>query len=121
MPEREIVTRELASLFGALSHPQRVRIIEELRTAEQDVNHLAAILDCSHSRVSQHLSVLKGHRLVVGRREGRHVFYSLANPQVARWILEGLDFTEAALLQPGRMRAAMATVREEWTVTEDAS
>ncbi len=119
MPQREIVTRELASLFGALSHPQRVRIIEELREAEQDVNHLAGILGCSNSRVSQHLSVLKAHRLVTGRRDGRHVYYSLAAPAVARWILEGLDFTEAALLQPGRMREAMASVREEWSVPED--
>ncbi|MCO4768876.1 MAG: helix-turn-helix transcriptional regulator [Deltaproteobacteria bacterium] len=114
MPQREIVTQELASLFGALSHPHRVRIIEELGQSEQDVNHLAEILKCSHSRVSQHLKQLKAHRLVTPRREGRHVYYSLAEPRVARWVLEGLDFTEAALLQPGRIRAAMASARDEW-------
>mgnify|MGYP002632169638 CR=1 FL=1 len=114
LPQREIVTKELASLFGALSHPHRVRIVEELRGGERDVNQLAEILDCSHSRVSQHLTLLKAHRLVTPRREGRHVYYSLAEPRVARWVLEGLDFTEAALLQPGRIREAMANAREEW-------
>jgi len=114
MPERQIVTRELAALFNALSHPDRVRIIEELRSDERDVNHLTSLLQCSHSRVSQHLTVLKAHRLVTPRREGRHVFYSLTDPRVAAWVLKGLDFTEAALLQPGRVRDAMNHARETW-------
>ena len=119
MPERALVTQELASLFGALSHPDRVRIVEELRSHEQDVNRLAEILNCSHSRVSQHLSVLKAHHLVSPRREGRHVFYSLKDPRVAAWVLEGLDFTEAALFQPGRIREAMNHAREAWTEATD--
>jgi DNA-binding transcriptional ArsR family regulator len=114
MPSREIATQELASLFGALSHPQRVRIVEELRQGELDVNQLADLLRCSHSRVSQHLALLKAHRLVEPRREGRHVHYSLVAPEVARWVLEGLDFTEAALLEPGRVQRAMASAREAW-------
>jgi DNA-binding transcriptional ArsR family regulator len=114
MPQRGLVTRELAALFGALAHPDRVRIIAELRNEESDVNHLTAVLDCSHSRVSQHLTVLKAHRLVRPRRDGRHVYYSLSDPRVARWVLDGLDFTEASLLQPGRIRAAMDMAREAW-------
>jgi DNA-binding transcriptional ArsR family regulator len=119
MPEREIATKELASLMGVLSHPHRIRIVEELRDGEHDVNFLTEALGCAHSRVSQHLSLLKAHRLVLTRREGRHVYYRLADPRVARWVLDGLDFTEAALLQPGQLQKALAGAREAWGMADE--
>jgi DNA-binding transcriptional ArsR family regulator len=121
MPQRDLAVEELADLFGVLGHPQRVRIIEELRDGEHDVNFLTNVLGCAHSRVSQHLSLLKAHRLVRTRRDGRHVFYRLANPRIATWLLDGLDFTEAALLEPGKMRMALDSAREAWGDIPEAS
>lgn len=120
MPQRKLATRELASLFGVLAHPTRVQLLEELGGGEQDVNTLAERVECTSSRVSQHLSQLKAHRLVVARRDGRHVYYRLTDGRLAAWVLEGLDFTEAALLDPARMREAMAQAREAWGHAEQA-
>lgn len=114
MAYRRLVTAELASLFGALSHPDRVRIVEELRNRELNVNELEEILEISHSRVSQHLSVLKNHRLVVTRREGRRVYYRLHNPELAGWLLHGLDFVAAEFEHSSRLESAVKQARKVW-------
>lgn len=49
MPHRLLVTKELADLLGVLAHPHRIRIIEELRASERDVNSLQEALAISHS------------------------------------------------------------------------
>jgi DNA-binding transcriptional ArsR family regulator len=115
MPSRAFVAKELASIFGILSHPDRVRIVAELRNGEKDVNSLQAALGVSHSRVSQHLSGLRAHRLVVERRDGRHVFYHLAHPAMAHWLLQGLAFVEGDLAINEQIRNAVEQVRSMWT------
>lgn len=114
MSYRRLVTAELASLFNALSHPDRVRIVEELRNRELNVNELEEILEISHSRVSQHLGVLKNHRLVATRREGRRVYYRLENPELAGWLLQGLDFVAAEIEHSSRLQSAMKQARKVW-------
>lgn len=73
LPSRAIVARELATLFGVVSNPDRVRIVEEPRGGERDVTTLQEALGCPAPRVSQHLSTLRAHRIVQERREGRRV------------------------------------------------
>lgn len=114
MPTRAIAARELAKLFGVFSHPDRVRIVEELRDGERDVNTLQKALGVSHSRTSQNLAVLRSHRVVVERREGRHVFYHLAHPEVAEWLLDGLKFLEAELAEVVQRRLALEAARHVW-------
>ncbi len=95
MPFRNTASKRLAELFGVLSNPNRVKLIEELSTrGELDVSSLEAELGISHSAVSQHLSLLRAHRIVTERREGRHVFYTLTQRKMAAWILNGLDFLQ---------------------------
>ena len=62
MPHRKLASRELAELFGALAHPERLRIIEELRSRECDVTTLATLLEVSPARASRHLALLRTHR-----------------------------------------------------------
>ncbi len=92
MPSRNIVARELAELFKVLGHPDRVRLIEELRDGHSDVNSLADALGLSASRISQHLALLRAHRFVREERNGRQHVYSLTQPEMAGWIIDGLDF-----------------------------
>jgi len=95
MPFRATASKRLAELFGLLSNPNRVRLVEELSSrGEMDVNSLEQELGISHSAVSQHLTLLRAHRIVTERREGRHVFYRLAKDGLAEWILHGLDFLQ---------------------------
>lgn len=94
MPSRLIVSRELADLLKLLAHPDRLRIIEELREGEKDVTGIAKALALPPTRVSQHLALLRAHRLVDERRDGRSHFYRLAHPKLAAWIVDALPFVD---------------------------
>ena len=114
MPHRALVTKELAEFLGVLSHPHRIRIIEELREGEHDVNALQKALGISHSGVSQHLMVLRANRLVSERREGRHVYYQLRQPEIAGWLLEATRFLERETVEGDELRKAIGKARKEW-------
>ena len=115
MPHRDLVTKELANLIGVLSHPHRIRIIEELRGGERDVNSLQDALGIRHSSVSQHLMVLRANRLVSERREGRHVYYQLCQPEVASWLIDGTRFLENRTGEADKLRKAICKTRKEWS------
>ncbi|MGE0608287.1 MAG: ArsR/SmtB family transcription factor [Pirellulales bacterium] len=114
MPHRALVTKELADLLGVLSHPHRIRIIEELRDGEHDVNSLQAALGISQSGVSQHLMVLRANRLVSERRAGRRVFYQLRQPEMARWLLDATAFLERGSTDAKELRKAIGKTRQDW-------
>ena len=116
MPSRRIVSRELADLLKLLAHPDRLRLIEELRSGEKDVTSIAAALDLPATRVSQHLGSMRAHRLVEERREGRNHFYRLTRPGIAVWIVEALDFLDVR--SPLEEGAHIEHVRELWTADE---
>ncbi len=92
-----------AGLFKGLSHPFRVRVLEVLADGEDHtVAELLADTGLEASHLSQHLAVLRRHRLVVSERRGSHVHYRLAWPEVA-------DFLVAAR----RLLAQMVTSDEK--------
>jgi DNA-binding transcriptional ArsR family regulator len=66
-----------ASLFQALAHPTRLQILEILRGGERSVGALLAAVDRDQANVSQHLTNLRLRGLVVNRKEGNQVFYSV--------------------------------------------
>lgn len=90
--------QDLSPVFGALAHPDRIKLIGELRESEKDVRTLQTALGVSQSRVSQHLAVLRSHHLVRERREGRRVFYSLTQAAMADWLMEGIAVIESMLV-----------------------
>lgn len=94
MPSRLIVSRDLADLLKLLAHPDRLRMIEELRTGEMDVSGIATALMLPATRVSQHLALLRAHRLVEERRGGRNHYYRLSHPHLAEWIVDALQFVD---------------------------
>ena len=113
MPSRQLIAKELAEIFKLVSHPDRIRLIEELAKAELDVNSLAQILELPGTRVSQHLSKLRAHRFVEERRDGRHHYYHLTQPELARWIVDGMDFIEGR--QGGISPSEIRTARQLWS------
>jgi len=114
MPHRALVTKELAEFLGVLSHPHRIRIIEELRDCERNVNSLQESLGISHSGVSQHLMVLRAHRIVSERREGRQVIYCLRQPELASWLMEATPFLEHETAA-AELRKAIDKTRKDWS------
>jgi ArsR family transcriptional regulator len=72
-----------ANLFKGLAHPFRIRILELLSAADEvSVAELQADTELEASHLSQHLSVLRRHHLVVSERRGSHVYYRLADPRI---------------------------------------
>ncbi|MFK8014328.1 MAG: ArsR/SmtB family transcription factor [Gammaproteobacteria bacterium] len=113
MPSRALVAKELASILKVIAHPDRIRVIEELRVGEKDVNTLVETLELPGPRVSQHLSLMRAHRLVEERRDGRHHFYHLSQPEIAGWITNGLNFVEGRM--GGLTKSAIEAARELWS------
>jgi DNA-binding transcriptional ArsR family regulator len=73
-----------AGLFKGLSHPFRIRILELLASEpELSVAVLQDETGLEASHLSQHLAVLRRHRLVASERRASHVYYRLADPRVA--------------------------------------
>jgi ArsR family transcriptional regulator len=67
-----------AGIFQALAHPTRIAIIELLRDeGEAPVTSVYQWLELEQANASQHLAVLRAKHLVVARKEGNQVFYSL--------------------------------------------
>lgn len=72
-----------AAFFKALAHPVRIRILELLVHGERSVQELQARLGLGQSVVSQQLSVLRANRIVIGRKQGISVHYTVRDPLVA--------------------------------------
>ncbi len=81
MPELSQFTAEF---FKALAHPQRVKILDALRSGEVSVNELSARLGVEQTTLSQQLAVLRKSNIVVGRKEGQNVYYSVPDSAIFR-------------------------------------
>lgn len=82
---------DLAELFKVFGDSTRIRILSVLSGEEVCVCDIAEALSMTDSAVSHQLKVLKSSKLVRARREGKSVFYSLADDHVKTIILQGLD------------------------------
>lgn len=69
-----------AGIFHALAHPTRIAIIEHLAGGELSAGALIEKLEMEQANVSQHLAVLRSKQLVVNRKAGNQVFYSVRDP-----------------------------------------
>lgn len=72
-----------AEFFKTLGHPVRIRVLELLSEREHAVSEMLADVDVEPANLSQQLAVLRRAGLVVTRREGTAVHYSLISPHVA--------------------------------------
>lgn len=115
MPYRLLAASELADFLRALAHPRRIQILEELRGCEHNVASLAKATGLAHSNASQHLMVLRAHRVVSERREGRSVFYRLRSEQLADWLVKGMDFLPPMNQQTDEVRKAIRKAKSKWS------
>ncbi|MGD9345900.1 MAG: metalloregulator ArsR/SmtB family transcription factor [Candidatus Aminicenantes bacterium] len=78
---------ELAKKFGALSHPARVKLVQDLMNEEYCVGEIQRSLSISQPNVSQHLKILKDAGVIRGRREKTKICYTLADDNVRKSLL----------------------------------
>jgi DNA-binding transcriptional ArsR family regulator len=75
---QDSLRRFKAGVFQALAHPTRIAIVELLRDeGDVPVSRIYERLGLEQANVSQHLAVLRSKQIVVGRKDGNQVFYSL--------------------------------------------
>ena len=74
--------KELAALFRAMAHPQRLAILDALRNTEMCVCEIEMALDLRQAYVSQQLTVLREAGLVCFRKDGWNVLYRISRPEV---------------------------------------
>jgi DNA-binding transcriptional ArsR family regulator len=104
-----------AEFFKTLGHPARIRVLELLSEREHAVAEMLPEVGIEPAHLSQQLAVLRRANLVVTRKEGSTVYYSLTSPyiaellRVARTILSGVLAGQAELLAD--LRAAQTQAK----------
>ncbi|MFJ2032564.1 ArsR/SmtB family transcription factor [Streptosporangium sp. NPDC087985] len=100
-----------AEFFKALGHPSRIRVLELLSERDHSVAEMLPEVGIEPAHLSQQLAVLRRANLVVSRKEGSGVYYSLTSPDIAellrmaRSILTGVLSGQAELLEDLRASA----------------
>ena len=90
MPDDEVLY-ELADLFRVFGDSTRIKILYVLFASEMCVCDIAQLLGMSQSAISHQLRALKQAKLVRYRREGKQVFYSLADGHVRTILGQGME------------------------------
>ena len=90
MPDEESLY-DLAELFKVFGDTTRIRILYVLFESEMCVCDIAEILNMTQSAISHQLRVLKQARLVRNRREGKQIYYFLADDHVRTILGQGMD------------------------------
>jgi DNA-binding transcriptional ArsR family regulator len=74
--------KQQANLFKILMHPARLAILSVLRSGEECVCHMEALLGYRQAYISQQLSVLREAGLVQDRRDGWNIYYRVVRPEI---------------------------------------
>lgn len=96
-PSPTAVIERAAALFKSAGDASRLRLLELLMTGEHCVTELAEELGDRMSTVSERLRLLRADGLVSRRREGKHMFYRLADQHVEEILRMGLDHASEEL------------------------
>ena len=91
---RENELYDLAELFKIFGDSTRIRILYALFEHEVNVNDIAEQLNMTASAVSHQLRILKQNKLIKSRREGKQIYYSLADDHVKTIMAMGMEHIE---------------------------
>lgn len=84
---------KLSSLLSAISQPARIQILYILESQESCVCHIESVIGLRQASISQHLMSMRKIGLVNTRRDGRHIFYHLAQPEVITLLQKAAEIT----------------------------
>ncbi|MEG0906461.1 MAG: metalloregulator ArsR/SmtB family transcription factor [Cellulosilyticaceae bacterium] len=90
----DLTASELANFFKVFADPTRIRILSALFVSEMCVCDLAVTLNMTHSAISHQLRTFKAANLVKSRKDGKVVYYSLADSHIAHIFDQGLEHTK---------------------------
>ncbi|MEQ1668514.1 MAG: metalloregulator ArsR/SmtB family transcription factor [Sulfuriferula sp.] len=110
---KNILYEQVARIGKAASSPKRLELVEILCQGEKSVEQLAADAEISVKLVSAHLKELKSARLVVARRDGKNMYYSLVDSHVADLWVMLRELAEERLLELQMAMQELVTRPEE--------
>jgi DNA-binding transcriptional ArsR family regulator len=93
-PVSDLAFARAAAIFRAVGDEQRLRILERLAIREWCVSELASAEQEGLSTISQRLRILRAEGLVSRRREGKHIYYAIADQHVAHLVSTALAHAE---------------------------
>ena len=93
LPPDEVLS-DLADLFKIFGDSTRIKILYALLRSELCVCDIADLLGLTQSAISHQLRALKNSKLVKFRRDGKTLYYSLADEHVCRIISQGMEHVE---------------------------
>jgi|SRR3989338_1400179 len=96
-----------AEMCKVFSNPTRLEILHLLRYDELSVSGLIEKSKLSQANISQHLAIMKAKGVVVSRREGKNMYYKLANPKIVR----AFDIIRDSLIEKMKKESAIAKLR----------
>lgn len=79
---RQQLSNFKAEFFKALAHPLRISILDALREGELTVNEISQAFEVEPANASQQLAVLRNRNIVIARKEGANVFYSVSDKTI---------------------------------------
>ena len=100
-----------AEFFKALAHPIRIQILNSLRNGEKGVNELSEILQIEPANVSQQLAILRVRNIVIGRKAGSNVYYSVPDTTLFRLLDVAKDIFNNHLVGVRDMLQQMGAVQ----------
>jgi ArsR family transcriptional regulator, cadmium/lead-responsive transcriptional repressor len=114
LPAGDAGVEVVARFLRALADPARLRLLEFLLDTEHTVTECVSLVGLSQGRVSVHLACLAECGYVQARRQGRNVFYQVADPRVADLVVlaHSMAVDNAAVLAACMHQATAGTVRE---------
>jgi DNA-binding transcriptional ArsR family regulator len=104
---QDALRRFKADIFQALAHPTRIAIVELLRDGELSAGSLIEKLGMEQANVSQHLAVLRSKQIVLNRKAGNQVFYSVRAPIISEVLERMRVYFHAHLTESLKMLAEM--------------
>ena len=106
-----------AEFFKTLGHPARIRVLELLGQREHAVSELLPEVGVEPTNLSQQLAVLRRAGLVVSRKEGSAVYYSLTSPEIAELMrVARIILTEVLTGQVGLLEDLRVAPGQPFTV-----
>ena len=103
---------EFLNITKALAEENRLRILLALDGQELCVCQLIELLDLAPSTVSKHMTILRQARLVNGRKDGRWMYYRLADERATTEVKEALAWVKKSLSQDERIGKDVKRLKE---------
>lgn len=90
----KVSLQRAAAIFRALGDPSRLQLLSLLAGGERCVSQLASATGDNLPAISQRLKLLRSERIVAQRRDGKHIYYTLADQHIVQLIEAGIEHAQ---------------------------